>query len=148
MKLRRESRIGAILQWRQVKLLAAVAFELGDLGNGALRARVDRRESEGDLRRALDGEAGGERLALEQVVGVVIEKGALIDGEPRAAGGRRTTHLGSCEEACPVDAIVMGPNFKFTTEMRDELFYSKEKMLANGDRWETELPSLLAEDVV
>ena len=39
-------------------------------------------------------------------------------------------------EACPVDAIVEGPNFEFATETREELFYNKDKLLANGDRWE------------
>ncbi|CAE7784042.1 nuoJ, partial [Symbiodinium microadriaticum] len=37
-------------------------------------------------------------------------------------------------EACPVDAIVEGPNFEFATETREELYFSKEKLLANGDR--------------
>jgi NADH-quinone oxidoreductase subunit I len=35
-----------------------------------------------------------------------------------------------------VDAIVEGPNMEFATETREELFYNKEKLLANGDRWE------------
>ena len=41
-----------------------------------------------------------------------------------------------CIQACPVDAIVEGPNFEFSTETREELFYDKERLLANGDRWE------------
>ena len=43
------------------------------------------------------------------------------------------------QEACPVDAIVEGPNAEFSTETREELFYDKEKLLANGDRWEMEI---------
>ncbi|CAG8733288.1 3280_t:CDS:2, partial [Gigaspora rosea] len=43
------------------------------------------------------------------------------------------------EEACPVDAIVEGPNFEFSTETREELLYNKEKLLANGDKWEPEI---------
>ena len=35
-----------------------------------------------------------------------------------------------------VDAIVQGPNFEFATETREELYYNKEKLLENGDRWE------------
>jgi NADH-quinone oxidoreductase subunit I len=35
-----------------------------------------------------------------------------------------------------VEAIVEGPNFEFATETREELLYDKEKLLANGDRWE------------
>ena len=45
-------------------------------------------------------------------------------------------YCGLCEEACPVDAIVEGPNFEFATETREELLYDKDKLLANGDRWE------------
>src|SRR5689334_18297406 len=43
---------------------------------------------------------------------------------------------GFCQEACPVDAIVLGPNFEFATETPEELYYNKERLLANGDRWE------------
>ena len=79
-----------------------------------------------------------------------------IEAEPRADGSRRTTrydidmvkciYCGYCEEACPVDAIVEGPNFEFSTETREELLYDKEKLLANGDRWETEIAANLAAD--
>jgi NADH-quinone oxidoreductase subunit I len=79
-----------------------------------------------------------------------------IEAEPRADGSRRTTrydidmikciYCGYCQEACPVDAIVEGPNFEFSTETREELLYDKDKLLANGDRWETELAANLAAD--
>jgi NADH-quinone oxidoreductase subunit I len=36
----------------------------------------------------------------------------------------------------PVDAIVLGPNFEFATETPEELYYDKERLLANGDHWE------------
>jgi NADH-quinone oxidoreductase subunit I len=61
-------------------------------------------------------------------------------------GTRRTTrfdidmmkciHCGFCQEACPVDAIVLGPNVELATETPEELYYDKERLLANGDRWE------------
>jgi NADH-quinone oxidoreductase subunit I len=34
---------------------------------------------------------------------------------------------------------VEGPNFEFATETREELMYDKERLLANGDRWEAEI---------
>ena len=79
-----------------------------------------------------------------------------IDAEEKDDGSRRTTrydidmtkciYCGYCQEACPVDAIVEGPNFEFATETREELIYNKEKLLANGDRWETEIANSLAAD--
>ena len=55
---------------------------------------------------------------------------------------------GFCQEACPVDAIVEGPNFEYTTETHEELLYDKEKLLANGDRWETEIARNIEADHV
>jgi len=79
-----------------------------------------------------------------------------IEAEPRSDGSRRTTrydidmtkciYCGLCQEACPVDAIVEGPNFEFATETREELFYNKQKLLDNGDRWEAQIASNLAAD--
>jgi NADH-quinone oxidoreductase subunit I len=45
-----------------------------------------------------------------------------------------------------VDAIVEGPNFEFATETREELFYNKDKLLANGDRWEPAIAANLLAD--
>ncbi len=42
-------------------------------------------------------------------------------------------YCGMCQEACPVDAIVEGPNFEFAAETREELFYDKDRLLGNGD---------------
>jgi NADH-quinone oxidoreductase subunit I len=77
-------------------------------------------------------------------------------GPRRNDGTRRATrydidmhkciYCGLCEESCPVDAIVEGPNFEFATETREELYYNKEKLLANGDRWEREIAQNLALD--
>ncbi len=79
-----------------------------------------------------------------------------IEAEAREDGSRRTTrydidmtkciYCGFCQEACPVDAIVEGPNFEFAAETREELFYDKDKLLANGDRWEEEIANNIALD--
>ena len=53
---------------------------------------------------------------------------------------------GVCQPECPVDAIVEGPNFEFATETREELYYDKERLLANGDRWEREIAKNIALD--
>ena len=72
-----------------------------------------------------------------------------IESEPRPDGSRRTTrydidmtkciYCGYCQEACPVDAIVEGPNYENSVINHEELFYSKEKLLSNGDKWEPQL---------
>lgn len=54
--------------------------------------------------------------------------------------------LSGAQEACPVDAIVEGPNYEFATETHEELLYDKEKLLANGDRWEVAIAQNLAAD--
>ena len=55
-------------------------------------------------------------------------------------------YCGFCQEACPVDAIVEGPNFEFSTETHEELLYNKEKLLNNGDKWEAEIAANIEAD--
>jgi ferredoxin len=56
-------------------------------------------------------------------------------------------YCGLCQEACPVDAIVESSNFEFSTETREELYYNKEKLLANGDRFEYMLRKNIESDI-
>ena len=106
------------------------------------------------LRRYANGE---ERcIACKLCEAICPAQAITIEAEPREDGSRRTTrydidmvkciYCGFCQEACPVDAIVEGPNFEFAAETREELFYNKEKLLSNGDRWEAALAANIKAD--
>ncbi len=44
-----------------------------------------------------------------------------------------------CEEACPVDAIVETQILEYHGEKRGDLYFTKEMLLAVGDRYEPEI---------
>jgi NADH-quinone oxidoreductase subunit I len=72
-----------------------------------------------------------------------------IDSTQREDGGRRTTaydidlfkciYCGFCEESCPVDSIVLTSFLEYHMETREEGILTKEKLLAIGDRFESEI---------
>jgi NADH-quinone oxidoreductase subunit I len=53
---------------------------------------------------------------------------------------------GFCEEACPVDAIVETHIFEYHGETRGDLYYTKQMLLANGDRYEADIAKAREQD--
>jgi NADH-quinone oxidoreductase subunit I len=79
-----------------------------------------------------------------------------IEAEPRADGTRRTTRYdidlfkcifcGFCEESCPVDSIVETRVYEYHFENRGENIMTKDKLLAIGDKYETQIAADRAAD--
>jgi NADH-quinone oxidoreductase subunit I len=76
-----------------------------------------------------------------------------IESEQREDGSRRTTRYDIdltkcifCEEACPVDAIVETDILEYHGEKRGDLYYTKEMLMAVGDRFEQGIAAARAAD--
>jgi NADH-quinone oxidoreductase subunit I len=79
-----------------------------------------------------------------------------IESAQRDDGTRRTTRYdidltkcifcGFCEESCPVDSSVETHVFEYHGEKRGDLYFTKEMLLAVGDRYETEIAAARTQD--
>ncbi|AQR65736.1 NADH-quinone oxidoreductase subunit I [Aquaspirillum sp. LM1] len=72
-----------------------------------------------------------------------------IESEQRDDGTRRTSRYeidltkcifcGFCEESCPVDSIVETHILEYHGDKRGDLYYTKQMLLAVGDKYEAEI---------
>jgi NADH-quinone oxidoreductase subunit I len=79
-----------------------------------------------------------------------------IETTERDDGTRRTSRYdidltkcifcGFCEEACPVDAIVETNIFEYFGDKRGDLYFTKEMLLAVGDKYEKDIAAKRAID--
>lgn len=99
------------------------------------------------LRRYANGE---ERcIACKLCEAVCPALAITIECGQREDGSRRTTRYdidltkcifcGLCEESCPVDSIVETHIFEYHGEKRGDLYFTKDMLLAIGDRYESEI---------
>ena len=58
----------------------------------------------------------------------------------------RSIFCGFCEESCPVDSIVETHVHEYHGEKRGDLHYTKEMLLAIGERYENEIAAAREQD--
>jgi NADH-quinone oxidoreductase subunit I len=84
-------------------------------------------------------QAGG---AICPAQAITIEAGRAADGGATTLRHRHDDASGGFCQKLAVDAI----EGSFNSETREELYYDKDKLLANGDRWEREIAKNLTLD--